>query len=110
MFADGGKKWAYVIAWEFRPKAGGERPFEEAYGSNGIWARLFRQGDGFVATELTRDCNDMTRYVTLDFWESKTAYEKFRAERAADYAAIDAQCESLTAFERELGRFERVEG
>jgi heme-degrading monooxygenase HmoA len=109
MFADGGKKWGYVIAWEFRPKAGDERRFEEANGSSGIWARLFRTADGFVGTELIRDCKDMTRYVTLDFWVSKTAYEKFRAERASDYAAIDAQCESLTDFERELGQFEKVD-
>jgi len=109
MFADSGKKWGYVIAWEFRPKAGAERPFEEAYGSNGIWAQLFQHSNGFVATELSRDSTDMKRYLTLDFWESKAAYEKFRAERAADYAAIDAQCGSLTEFERELGRFERVD-
>ena len=72
-------------------------------------AQLFRQSDGFVCTELSRDRNDARRYLTLDFWESKSAYEKFRAERASDYAAIDAHCESLTEFERELGQFERVQ-
>lgn len=70
--------------------------------------QLFRQGEGFVATELNRDAKDTRRYLTLDFWESKAAYEKFRADRASDYAAIDAQCESLTEFEREVGQFERV--
>ena len=83
--------------------------FEEAYGSDGIWAQLFQQGEGFVGTELSRDLKDARRYLTLDFWESNAAYEKFRMERVSDYAAIDARCESLSEFERELGQFERVD-
>jgi heme-degrading monooxygenase HmoA len=71
-------------------------------------AELFRQEAGFVATELSRDSKDPRRYLTLDFWESKLAYERFRAERAEEYTALDAQCETFTEFERELGQFERV--
>jgi heme-degrading monooxygenase HmoA len=67
---------------------------------------MFREG--FVATELSRDIKDTRKYRTLDFWESKAAYENFRADRASDYAAIDAQYESLTEFEREIGQFETV--
>ena len=102
-------KWGYVVAWEFRPKLGSETHFEEAYGPNGIWAQLFQQNDCFVATELSRDAMDPGRYLTLDFWNSKSAYEKFRSEHVADYAAIDTQCESLTELERELGQFERLD-
>jgi heme-degrading monooxygenase HmoA len=97
-----------MVAWEFRPKPGAEQRFEEAYGADGIWAELFKQSEGFVATELSRDTEDPRRYLTLDFWESRAAYERFRAELAANYAAIDARCESLTEFERELGQFEKV--
>ena len=106
MIANG--KWGFVIAWEFRPRAGVEQQFERAYGPEGIWARLFRQGEGFVATELNRDAQDARRYLTLDFWESRAAYERFRAEQSSDYIRIDAECENLTEFERELGQFERV--
>lgn len=108
MLANSRENWGFVIAREFRPKAGAESSFEETYGSDGVWVQLFRQGEGFVATELNRDAKDTRRYLTLDFWESKAAYEKFRADRASDYAAIDAQCESLTDDEREVGQFERV--
>ena len=108
MAAYGEEMWGFVITWEFRVKAGQERRFEEAYGPEGIWAQLFRQGEGFVRTELNRDAKDTRRYLTLDFWESKVAYEEFRADRASDYAAIDAQCESLTEFEQEIGQFERA--
>jgi heme-degrading monooxygenase HmoA len=103
------KKWGYVIAWEFQPKVGAEQRFEELYRSDRIWAQLFQQGEGFVGTEHGRDHRDTRRYRTLDFWESKAAYEKFRMERVSHYAAMDARCESLTEFERELGQFERVD-
>lgn len=108
MPANSEKKWGYVVAWEFRPKPGAEQRFEEAYGAAGIWAELFRQSDGFVATELSRDTKTPRRYLTLDFWESRSAYEKFLTKQSTNYAALDAQCESLTEFERELGQFEKI--
>jgi heme-degrading monooxygenase HmoA len=101
-------KWGYVVVWEFRPIAGTEERFEEAYGPRGAWARLFAMGEGFVGTELNQDLKDPTRYLTLDFWESKEAYEAFRAKHAAEYIAIDRECEALTAEEKALGAFERI--
>jgi heme-degrading monooxygenase HmoA len=97
-----------MIAWEFRPKAGAAERFEEVYGPEGLWARFFAQGEGYVGTELNRDLKDPRRYLTLDLWVSKAAYDKFRADHAAEYQAIDAQCEALTEHEAELGRFERL--
>ncbi len=101
-------RWGYLIVWEFRPKKGAETRFEKAYGPHGVWATLFAQGDGFVATELNRDLKDPARYLTLDMWVSKQAYDGFRATHQAEYHAIDEQCESLTEHERELGTFERL--
>ena len=100
--------WGYLIAWQFRPKEGAERQFETAYGPNGVWAKLFMQGEGFIATELSRDLQHPRRYLTLDFWASKEAYEQFRTEHVAEYKEIDVQCEELTEQETELGRFERL--
>jgi quinol monooxygenase YgiN len=100
--------WKYMIAWEFRPKPGAEKRFEDAYGSHGIWAAFFKQGEGFIATELNRDLKDAGRYLTLDLWVSKAAYDEFRALHSAEYQAIDAQCEALTEHESELGKFERL--
>ena len=99
--------WNYLMIWEFRPQVGSEKQFEEAYGPHGIWARLFARGDGFIATELIRDLAATNRYLTMDMWTSKTAYEKFREEFAEEYRSIDARCEALTAQEQSLGYFER---
>ncbi len=101
-------KWGYVVIWEFRAAAGAEARFEDAYGPRGSWARLFTTGEGFVATELNRDLKDPARYLTLDFWESREAYDTFRAKHAAEYAAIDRECEALTAEETALGAFKRI--
>lgn len=72
--------WGYLIIWEFCPKAGCERRFEEVYGSNGIWARFFRQDQEFIGTELVRDFTVARRYLSLDF--CREAYEQFRMRHA----------------------------
>jgi len=108
MTGEGNVTWGYMIAWEFRPKGGAASQFEEAYGPQGVWAKFFAQGKGFIATELNRDLKDASRYLTLDLWVSKEAHERFLAEHGGEYRAIDAQCEALTEQENELGRFERL--
>src|SRR5215472_3020837 len=75
--------WGYVVIWEFRVQPGMEADFERAYGSEGRWAQLFRTGDGFSGTELHRDVSVPGRYVTLDFWSSGEAYQRFRQRNAA---------------------------
>ena len=101
-------EWGYLVVWQFQPKPGSEQRFEEAYGPRGAWARLFATGDGFIRTDLTNDLNNSTRYLTLDFWTTKEAYKAFRARHAAEYAAIDHECEMLTADESLVGEFSRV--
>jgi heme-degrading monooxygenase HmoA len=100
--------WKYLVIWEFRVQRGMEAAFEKSYGPEGIWARLFRNGEGFVATELSRDEKKPGRYLTLDFWSSQEAYESFRAAHAARYKEIDAECEEMTESEIEIGKFARI--
>jgi heme-degrading monooxygenase HmoA len=101
-------RWGYIIVWEFRPRQGAEARFEEAYGPQGVWAKLFARGEGFVGTELNRDLKDAGRYITVDLWVSRGAFEAFRAGHQAEYTAIDQQCEALTAEEKPLGTFQRL--
>ncbi len=98
----------YVILWEFRPRPGREREFEAAYGPDGDWARFFRGGDGYLGTDLLRAGGGEGRYVTIDRWTSKAAYEAFRARLLAEYEAIDRRCEALTERETALGTFTAV--
>lgn len=103
-----GRESSYVIVWEFKPKAGAEERFERAYGAQGVWASFFATGKGFVATELNRDLKDPRRYLTLDFWTTKAAYDDFRAANSERYQSIDRLCEDLTAEEKLIGYFERL--
>jgi hypothetical protein len=102
--------WAYVIIWEFRVWPQMRERFEAAYGPQGEWTRLFRQDKHYIGTELIRNLRSGRTYLTLDFWTSRRAYESFRKRHAAEYNAIDAQCEALTEIEREIGRYVRAKG
>ena len=82
--------------------------FEQTYGPEGRWVEFFRQSDGYIGSELIRDFKDGLRYVTLDFWGSREAYETFRGRHRAEYEAIDRECEKMTESEVEVGRFERM--
>jgi heme-degrading monooxygenase HmoA len=101
--------WKYLIGWEFRVKPGLTAQFESLYGPKGVWAELFARSEGYVATELTRDHAEPGRYITLDFWTSREAYEEFRRQHLDEYQAIDSRCEELTESEVELGCFERLD-
>ena len=100
----------YVVVWEFWVRAGEEARFEEIYGSQGAWARLFVADPEYAGTRLVRDVREPLRYLTLDFWDSREAHERFRERHAAEYQAIDAKCESLTEGENEVGCFSGLGG
>jgi len=84
-------------------KPGAEAAFERLYGPSGGWSALFRPAPGYLGTELLHDAHAPGRYVTVDRWESAAAYDAFRLESAAAYAALDRQGEALTETERLVG-------
>jgi heme-degrading monooxygenase HmoA len=96
----------HVILWEFKPRAGKEAEFEQAYGSNGEWAKLFARSDGFSGTELLKSATGT--YVTVDRWTSADAFAEFQRQWRAEYAALDQQMESLMELERALGTFDSI--
>ena len=100
--------WGYLVIWEFQVRPGMESRFEAVYDPDGAWAQLFRTGEGFGGTELHRDRKVSGRYITLDFWSSEEAYDRFRQLNAAGYQAFDRECEALTESEVEVGSFHRV--
>jgi len=97
--------WGYLIIWEFRVRLRMKKRFEAAYGPEGEWARFFGQEKQYLGTELIRDLKRSRTYLTLDFWTSQKAYEKFRKRHAAEYKAIDLKCKALTESEHEIGGY-----
>jgi len=94
---------AYRLLWQFETDPERREAFEAAYGPDGPWADLFRRAAGFLGTELFRETAGSCRYVTIDRWTSRAAYDAFRLLHAAAYTALDARCEALTLDEVFLG-------
>jgi heme-degrading monooxygenase HmoA len=96
----------FVALWEYEVKPGGEERFENAYGPDGEWARLFRNDSSYSETRLLRDPFRPAIYLTLDFWSSRQAHEKFLAEHGVEYQTIDKASAGLTSSERRVGWYE----
>jgi hypothetical protein len=100
----------FVALWEYEVKPGSEERFENAYGPDGDWVRLFRNDPHYHETRLVHDSFRRGVYLTMDFWQSRRAYERFMAGHRAEYEAIDAMGEQLSVKKRRIGWFEMVEG
>lgn len=98
----------YAYMWEYEVAGDHVPQFIAAYAPGGTWTQLFADAPGYIGTELHRDCNDSSRFVTIDYWESVDAWEAFREKRSQAFEALDAICETYTVSEREIGRFEPV--
>jgi heme-degrading monooxygenase HmoA len=48
----------FVTLWEFEVKPGSEELFEQAYGPEGEWVRLFRRAEPYRGTRLLREVGD----------------------------------------------------
>jgi len=96
----------FVNLWEFHVKSGMQDLFEKVYGPEGDWARLFGAAPGYRGTRLIRDVAGGRRYLTLDYWASRSEFEAFRDKYASAYAELDKWCGSLTESERHLAEIE----
>ena len=97
-----------MLALLFQYDANDEAEFERVYGPDGEWAAFFRTGAGFIGTELLKDVEAPGRYLVIDRWESRDAYNDFVAAHRDEYMRrVD---ETAFHYERELrlGTFENV--
>ncbi|MDQ3793351.1 MAG: antibiotic biosynthesis monooxygenase [Actinomycetota bacterium] len=93
----------YEIFWEYEVHPGQAAAFESLYGADGEWASLFREAEGYVETLLFRDADRPTRYLTIDRWRSRAAFDAFIEAAGPAYAALDRRGDALTLRERRLG-------
>ena len=95
----------FVALWEFEVKLGCEEKFGKVYGADGAWAKLFLRDPQYRGTRLVKDVERERVYLTLDFWETREAFDKFKKENAAEYERIDRGCEGMTVRETKVGEF-----
>jgi heme-degrading monooxygenase HmoA len=82
--------------------------FERVYGPDGDWSRFFRTGAGYVGTELLRDLETPGRYLVVDRWEGREAYDAFVAANRDAYMRRVDETTFHYAQELRLGTFENV--
>ena len=93
------------IIWEFVVKAEAVGQFEQAYGPDGAWARLFQAYPGFRGTTLLRDTDNPRRYLTIDIWDTAADRKRMLTQAKAHYSDLDEALADLTESEDEIGNF-----
>jgi heme-degrading monooxygenase HmoA len=79
----------FLALWEYEVKPGCEERFEKVYGPEGDWAQLFRRDPHYIQTRLVREGLRGRVYLTMDFWETREAYEEFIGAHRGEYEAMD---------------------
>jgi heme-degrading monooxygenase HmoA len=92
--------------WKFRPPAGREKVFAEAYGGDGAWAELFSRAQGYRGTEMLRPSEADSWWLTIDRWDSEADFNAFRNALGEDYRKLDAELEGVAGEEEFVGAFE----
>jgi len=98
----------FIILWEYLVKPDRQAEFETAYDRDGPWADLFRNGSGYIGTELIHDSKNPSRYITIDRWESAELHENFLHRWRNKYEALDSYCAEMAESETRIGSFESV--
>ena len=99
------KMKTYSYIWVFFVKREQLEEFRKAYGSEGVWNQLFRQANGYIATDLHQDIKNPKRYITVNIWQTKNDKDNFLNQYSEQYKLLDQQCEHLTEKEKYLGDF-----
>jgi heme-degrading monooxygenase HmoA len=95
----------FTTLWEFTVTESRQADFESHYGTDGAWVQLFRRAPGYLGSELLRDRSDPGRYLTIDRWESREAWQAFRRLYGAEYERLDRELEGLAMREAPLGEY-----
>src|SRR6185437_13378039 len=95
----------FVVVWRFEVAEEKIQPFEDAYGPDGAWARLFRSSPQYLGTELLRDAYVPGGYLTIDRWASEDDFRAFRKDHDQEYESLDRSCDDLTSRETRIGAY-----
>ena len=97
------QKFAYI--WEYQVKQDSIDLFIKNYNSDGDWVQLFQKGTGHIRTELLQQHDYPTRFITIDYWESKELRDNFRKKFSIEFNKLDKLCETFTESENFIGDF-----
>jgi heme-degrading monooxygenase HmoA len=93
------------VIWEFVVRKETLAQFEQAYGPQGSWVRLFERYPGYQGTELVRDAANPLRYMTIDSWDTLEHRGEMLKNGQAEYTSLDRELGVLVDSEIEVGVF-----
>ena len=93
----------YRLVWELDVQPERVADFEKIYSAEGRWTTFFKVSADYLGSELYKSMGSNHRFVVVDAWRSRAAYEAFRKTNAAEYSTLDAWCRPLLKHERMLG-------
>lgn len=91
--------------WEYEVNEKFLNEFIRAYKSNGTWVKLFTHCPGYIKTELKRDIKNANRFVTVDYWQSFSAFCAMKQTIGDEYKELDKKCGAFTITESHIGYF-----
>lgn len=94
------------VFYRYRVHPTQAKAFEHAHGPSGPWSKLFAGHAGYRRSRLFRHRADPGIYLTADVWESKGAWDDFRAASGEAYARFDRELRLLYLEEHFLGYYE----
>ncbi|HTZ55021.1 MAG TPA: antibiotic biosynthesis monooxygenase [Candidatus Acidoferrum sp.] len=97
------------VLYRYRVHPAQVRAFEHAYGPAGPWVALFSKHPGYRRTRLFRHKTETGVYICMDVWDSKAAWDGFRAEHSQAYWQLDRDLHLLYVEELLLGYYEGEE-
>lgn len=98
----------FVAIWKYEVKEDSIKKFDDLYGQEGKWVKLFKENAGYLMTEFIKNTNQPNVYFTIDKWESYTHYQNYLNKNEIAIDKIDAEGEELTKNETKIGWFETV--
>jgi 2-hydroxychromene-2-carboxylate isomerase/heme-degrading monooxygenase HmoA len=95
----------FTYIWEYTVDPARRAEFVSAYRPGGDWAQLMSRHAGYRGTKLLHDVETENRFVTIDYWVSRSDRDAFREEFASEFNRLDQECEQFTISESFIGDF-----
>lgn len=95
----------YTILWKYRVLVENQNRFEQEYGPDGAWCKLFSSSQYYLKSILSKSDNSNDTYVLMDVWIDKNSYECFLKESKSSYKDLSLKFQNLYETEEKIGSY-----
>ena len=95
----------YTILWKYRVRPKNQELFEQEYGANGAWSKLFCTSQNYSKSILSKSDDSKDTYILMDIWIDKNSYECFLKESKSSYEYLSSKFKNLYETEQKIGSY-----